>query len=88
MATPFALFEGWAGRVHTTNHRFCLTIDHDSCMRTSRLVRDARAPNQHQRSLDSQCGPTQAHSDNGNRGLNCQMRQTSIDNNEASSFIS
>ena len=30
----------------STNHRFGLNIDHDSSMRTSRPVRDARAPNQ------------------------------------------
>jgi hypothetical protein len=31
---------------HSTNHRFGPNIDHDSSMRTSRPVRDARAPNQ------------------------------------------
>jgi hypothetical protein len=30
----------------STNHRFGYDFDHDSSMRTSRLVRDARAPNQ------------------------------------------
>ena len=30
----------------STNHRYGLNFDHDSSMRTSRLVRDARAPNQ------------------------------------------
>src|SRR5208282_1775497 len=34
----------------STNHRFGLNIDHDSSMRTSRPVRDARAPTQHLRS--------------------------------------
>ena len=32
--------------LRSTNHRFGLTLDHDSSMRTSRPVRDARAPNQ------------------------------------------
>ena len=34
------------GTDRSTNHRFGLNIDHDSAMRTSRPVRDARAPNQ------------------------------------------
>ena len=35
----------------STNHRFGLNIDHDSAMRTSRPVRDARAPNQFMSSI-------------------------------------